>query len=191
LTNLTDGGEGQSGFKFSEESKKKMSDSKLGRKVGPMSDETKMNISLSKMGKVSYKKGKNLEEIVGIERSIDIKKRLSDIAKERVGDKNGMFGRKHSDESKEKMSKNTIKKFGSDNPSFGRVRKESEKIYDTWELSNQNGDVVVVDNLSKFCKENNLNPTCMRDIFYGRMKSHKGWIKVLKITNNIKKKKMD
>lgn len=29
----------------------------------------------------------------------------------------------------------------------------------------------------------------MRDIYYGRMKSHKGWIYVNKITNNVKKKK--
>jgi len=29
----------------------------------------------------------------------------------------------------------------------------------------------------------------MRDIFYGRMKKHKQWIKVNKITNNVKQKK--
>lgn len=191
LTNLTDGGEGQSGFKFSDESKKKMSMSRLGKKKGPMSDIVKLNISLSKIGKISLKKGKTLEEIVGVERSNDIKRRMSDSAKERVGDKNSMFGRKHSDESKEKMSKNTIKRFGSDNPSFGRERSEDEKIYDTWELTDKDGNVVIVDNLSKFCRENNLNPSCMRDLSYGTVKSHKNWVKVIKLTNNVKKKKSD
>jgi len=191
LTNLTDGGEGQSGFKFSDESKKKMSMSRLGKKKKPMSDIGRLNISLSKIGKISLKKGKTLEEIVGVERSNDIKKKMSDSAKERIGDKNSMFGRKHSDESKEKMSINTIKRFGSDNPIFGRERSEYEKIYDTWELTDKDGNVVIVDNLSKFCRENNLNPSCMRDLSYGTAKSHKNWVKVTKLTNNVKKKKSD
>lgn len=189
LTNLTDGGEGQSGFKFSEETKKKMSDIRLGKKIGPMSDEVKLKISISKIGKISKMKGKKLEEIVGIERAKDIKKKQSEIASNRFGDSNGMYGRSHSEESKEKMSQKTIKKFGKDNPNYGRDYKEEEKTFDTWRLLNINGSEIIVDNLSKFCRENNLNPTCMRDVYYGRMRSHKGWIKVEKISNNVKSKK--
>lgn len=188
LTNLTDAGEGQSGFKFSDESKRKMSISRTGRKLGPMSDEAKLNISISKIGKPSIMKGKKLEDIVGMERSSIIKATLSKKASERIGDKNHMFGKKHKPESIEKMSINKIKKFGEENPNYGREYKESEKTFDTWIITNNNGETLTVNNLNKFCKENNLNPSCMRDIYYGRMKSHKGWIKVEKISNNVKKK---
>ena len=191
LTNLSDGGEGQSGFRFSDDSKKRMSIKRSGKKIGPMSDKTKLSISLSKIGKPSPIKGKKLEDIVGVVRSSIIKNNLSKIASDRVGDKNGMFGRKHSVDSIEKMSKNTIKLFGEDNPSFGIKRKESEKVYDTWELTDNEGNVTIIDNLNKFCVENGLNASCMRDLYYGTAKSHKKWIKVIKLTNNVKKKKLD
>jgi group I intron endonuclease len=195
LTNLSDGGEGQSGFKFSEESKKKMSDSRKGDKnymFGKShTDETKLKISLSNKGRISINKGKKLEDIVGVDKALIIKDRLSKTASERKGDKNGMFGRKHKDDSIEKMKNNRIKLFGEDNPSFGKERKESEKVYDSWELTDKEGNVVIVDNLNKFCRENSLNASCMRDLYYGTARSHKNWIKVIKLTDNVKKKKLD
>jgi group I intron endonuclease len=195
LTNLSDGGEGQSGFKFSEESKKNMSDNRKGDKnymFGKShTDDTKLKISLSNKGRISINKGKKLEDIVGIDKALIIKDRLSKIASERKGDKNGMFGRKHKEDSIEKMKNNRIKLFGEDNPSFGKERKESEKVYDSWELTDKEGNVVIVDNLNKFCRENGLNASCMRDLYYGTARSHKNWIKVIKLTNNVKKKKLD
>lgn len=182
LTNLSDGGEGQSGFKFSDESKLKMSNSRKGKILGPMSDVTKKNISDSKKGIPSTRKGKK-ENI-----SDEMRKKLSDLAKEKVGEKNPMFNKKHSELSKELMSKNRVRKFGKDNPNFGREYKEEEKTTDIWELTHIDGRVIIINNLSKFCRDNGLNATCMRDIFYGRMKNHKGWIKVTKLTDNVKKK---
>lgn len=189
LTNLSDGGEGQSGFRFSEETKEKMSKTKLGKKLGPMSDEAKLNISLSKIGKISPIKGKKLEDIVGEDRAKEIKAKMSKNGPDKYGEKNPMFGKKHSEESVRKMKENTIKLFGEDNPSYGRERKESEKVYDTWQLTNDKGEIIEVDNLSKFCRENGLNPSCMRDLSYGTAKRHKNWIKVVKLTDNVKKKK--
>lgn len=195
LTNLTDGGEGQSGFKFSDETKQKMSDNNKGEKNHMFgkkhSEETKLKISFLKTGKISTKKGKKLEDIVGIDRASEIKNNLSRLASEKIGEKNHMFGKQHSEESKKKMSINTIKRFGSDNPSFGRERSENEKVYDSWELTDKEGNTIIVDNLNKFCRENNLNASCMRDLYYGNAKSHKNWIKVVKLTNNVKKKKSD
>jgi hypothetical protein len=188
LTNLTDGGNGQSGFKFSEESKKKMSEKRLGKKHGPTSDETKLKISISKIGKPSKIKGLSFEDLHGEEKSNDIKMKMSISASKRTGEKNSMYGKNHKEESKEKMSLNTIKRFGEYNPNFGREYKEEEKTYDTWHIVNINGEGLIIDNLNKFCSENNLNPSCMRDIHYGRMKNHKGWIKVEKLTDNVKKK---
>lgn len=193
LTNLSDGGEGQSGFKFSDETKSKMSKDRTGKGNSMYgkkhSDESKLNISLSKIGKASPNKGKKLEDIVGKEKSDEIKKTMSDKASLRTGEKNSMYGKKHSDESKLKMSVNKEKKFGKDNPNFGRVYSEDEKTFDTWEITHEDGRTLEVENLTKFCKENNLNPSCMRDIYYGRMKKHRGWIKVDKLTDNVKKKK--
>lgn len=195
LTNLSDGGEGQSGYKFSDEVKSKMSIDRSGEGNGMFgkkhSDETKMKISLSKQGVESFKKGKSLIEIYGKEKADEItqKQKISIMNSDRTGDNNGMFGKKHSDDSIQKMKNNRIKLFGEDNPSYGRERKESEKTVDEWELTNIDGRIEVVSNLNKFCRENGLNASNMRNISYGIRKSHRGWIKVVKLTDNVKKKK--
>lgn len=192
LTNLSDGGEGQSGFKFSSASKLNRSQKTKGE-LNPMFGKTHSidslkKISNSKIGKPSNKKGKSIKDIFGSGKSIEIKEKMSLKGKERLGEKNPMFNRKHTKESIDLMSKNTIKLFGKDNPNYGRNYKESEKTFDTWELTDMDGNRLIIDNLSKYCKENNLNVTCMRDIYYGRMKKHKQWVKVNKITNNVKRK---
>ena len=81
LTNMTFGGEGLSGIKFSEETKRKMSEAK--RK---MNEETKRKMS-------EAKKGKHLSE--------EHKLKISEAHK---GKKHPMYGKKHSEETKRKMS---------------------------------------------------------------------------------------
>lgn len=68
-----------------------------------------------------HNKGKKYEEIVGLEKSIEIKKKLSEDASERVGElnpnygnrgqKNPIFGIKRSEQTKDKIRKNTLKQF--------------------------------------------------------------------------------
>lgn len=183
LTNLTDGGEGVSGLKMSDETKEKMSKSHLGKKIGKLSNETKMKISISRIGSIS--------PMLNKKHSDESKAKMSEKAKLRVGEKNSMYGKKHSEESKEKMSNNTIRKYGKDNPSYGRIVLESQKITDEWKLINKLGDEVIVKNLNEFCRQNDLNSSCMRDIYYGRSKTHKNWVFVDKLTNNVKKKKVE
>lgn len=193
LTNLSDGGEGQSGYKFTDDVKSKMSADRTGEGNGMFgkshSDESKIKISLSKKGSTSNKKGKTLIQMYGKEKADEMINKLSNMASNRTGDKNSMFGRKHREDSINKMKTNRVKLFGEDNPSFGRERKETEKIVDEWELTNIDGRVEVITNLSKFCRENGLNASFMRSISYGKGKNHKGWIKVVKLTDNVKKKK--
>jgi len=61
LCNLTEGGEGTSGYKLSEETKKKMSEAKKGKKR-IFSEEHKKNISKGKIGHKGYWEGKELSE---------------------------------------------------------------------------------------------------------------------------------
>lgn len=57
LCNLTDGGEGTSGRKITDEHKAKISAKLKGRKGVIPSEETRKKLSLSHMGQVSYRKG--------------------------------------------------------------------------------------------------------------------------------------
>ena len=113
---------------------------------------------------------------------------MSIKGKGRIGSKNSMFGKHHSKETIEKI-RNKPKKFGIDNPNYHREYTEEQKTSDEWKLRNTEGVEIVIKNLCNFCKENNLNSTCMRDIYYGRQKKHKNWISVEKLTDNVKKKK--
>lgn len=100
LTNLTIGGEGTSGYKLSDETKKKISESKKGKKIH--TKESKKKISLKLKGKKrntpSFWKGKKL--------SIETKQKMSDA-------KIGRKLHKQTKETKKKISetmkmKNTI-----------------------------------------------------------------------------------
>jgi len=191
LTNLTDGGDGQSGFKFSDESKEKMSLNKIGEK-NPMhgihhNEDTKLKISLSKKGHVSWNKG-----LSGIYSEETLKK-MSDKGKLRIGEKNPMFGKTHRKESIDKMKLKHSKKFGEENPNFGRIYSEDEKTYDTWKLTNINGKIKIVNNLKKFCDDNGLVYNTLKDLDPNskrpRKSPYKEWIKLEKLTDNVKKKK--
>jgi len=124
LCNLTDGGEGSSGVKCSEETKQKISEALKGennpmygkkfseehkRKIGEaskdrkFSEETRQKMSEAKKGENHYMYGKHLSE--------ELKKKLSEANK---GENNHMFGKRgkdspnygkyHSEETRQKIS---------------------------------------------------------------------------------------
>lgn len=130
LTNMTDGGDGQSeGYKPSEETKRKMSIIMTGRKLRPMSEETKRKIS--EINKCKCR-----------------------------GEKNGNFGKKITDYHKNKISESNRKKY---------------------ELIDINGNKTIVNNLPKFCKDNNLSLSCIRNVISGHSKKYEKWISIKKI----------
>ena len=58
-------------------------------------------------------------------------------------------------------------------------------LYDEWKLKNIKGEEIVINNLCKFCRENDLSYSSMQHISYGLVQKHKGWISVKKLTNRI------
>ena len=98
--NITDGGEGVKGFRFSEESKRKMSEKRKGHKF---SEEHNANISRALKGipKSEEHKLKQRMTMTGRKASEETKKKFSEM---RSGDKNPRYGKHCSEETKAKIS---------------------------------------------------------------------------------------
>lgn len=84
--NLTDGGEGISGYKISEETKEKLRQANLGKSL---TEETRKKISQKLKG---YKKSEAEKEAISKRMSL------------KIGELNNMYGKHHSEETKRKMS---------------------------------------------------------------------------------------
>jgi len=94
--NMTDGGEGMLGYKYSDESREKMSKSRKGKpkyklRGRPLSEETKRKLSEKAKLRPNPNKGKKYSE-----------ERKKKIGLSKIGNKY-MLGKKHSDETREKM----------------------------------------------------------------------------------------
>jgi hypothetical protein len=100
LRNLTDGGDGVSGIRFSDETKKKMSDARKGKSRSP---ETIEKIRKSHLGK---KHTDETKKKLSEKRSGEKRKPLSEETKRKIGEANRrwMTGRVMSDETKKKIS---------------------------------------------------------------------------------------
>ena len=140
LRNGTDGGEGASGHKHSEESKLKISASLKGR---TLSEESKLKISASLKGKGRIRSP----------HSPETRRKMSESNK----------GLIRSPETRLKLSKSRSK----------RIESSSK----TWVLIDPNGDKFTIKNLSKFCRENDLQQASMSRVTSGKLKHHKGWTK--------------
>lgn len=57
---------------------------------------------------------------------------------------------------------------------FGREL-TAEKRSKEFIIKSPNGEIIKGKNISKFCKENNLSSSHLRDVISGKRKSHKGW----------------
>lgn len=86
--NFTEGGNGSSGFRHSEETRKKMSEAKKGKKPYEITEETRKKMSETKKGKIPWNKGK-----VNVY-SEETRKKMSESQK----------GKTHSLETRKKMS---------------------------------------------------------------------------------------
>jgi hypothetical protein len=103
LLNRTNGGEGNSGWKATDETRQKMSESRKGKstklKGRRLSDEHKAKIGRSGTDNAFF----------GKHHTDEVKKNHSQIMKNRmIGDKNPFFGKKHSKETQDKISAQNI-----------------------------------------------------------------------------------
>ena len=98
LLNRSDGGDGNSGYRHTEETKARISKTSTGRKLKLRTKIHRERLSAALRGKKSW---------LGLRHREDSKKKISQVRKERglaLGENNGMFGRNHTEESKIKMS---------------------------------------------------------------------------------------
>lgn len=131
LHNFTDGGEGMSGYKHT--------------------NEAKAAVGKANSGTNSYWYGKKRPE-----HSEFMKQQVvSDETREKLrisasGSKNGMFGKSHTQEHIDKLSKEYI-------------------------ITNPEGEVYVIKNLRKFCRDNNLDRGNLQRVAKGKTTHCKGW----------------
>jgi hypothetical protein len=138
LINFTDGGEGMSGFVHSEITKQKIGKSGTGRKH---SEETKEKIRLANLGKkVSEETLRKMTlASTGKKLSEETKKKISEAGRKRPtvseetrkklsealsGNKNPMFGKRHSEEVRANMS---VNRSGNKNYMFGKHHSDETK----------------------------------------------------------------
>lgn len=208
--NLTDGGEGCSGYNISDEIKKRLSEVNKGEnnpfygrhhsketieklKNRVITDEWRNKISEATKGRPSVFKGKHhteeakqklREAHLGKKASEETKKKLSDKMK---GSGNGMYGKHHSEEARKKMSENLKgKTSGEKNPMFGRKRNDiaelrGKKVY---QYSLDKVLIKIWDSASDAARELGFNRGCIKDCCHrGRFQNYKGekkWYNVRK-----------
>lgn len=151
LRNRTDGGEGTSGAVVSEETRRKLSESRSGEK----------HYLWGKRGELSPLWGKS--------RSEETKRKMSEA---RQGEKHPLWGKKHSEETKRKMSETRTGKI------FSEEARRNMKIAQTrylYELIDPDGEVYITDNLSDFSKQYGLNNGQLNMVVNGKAPHHKKW----------------
>lgn len=176
--NCTFGGEGRVGWVPSNETRKKISKANKGRivsletrkrmsklrkgiKRGPFSEEHKRNIAKTKKGKWAGKENPKYRKGYLIQ-----------------GKNNGMFGKKHSKETREKISKALS---GSKHTLYGKKipieqrKKMDENRSHWWLIIFPDGNKIIIRNLSNFCNKYNLSDSAMNNVAHGLGKHHKGF----------------
>ena len=85
----------------------------------PMSEITKKRVSEAKKGTKSHRKGIVYEKEYGVEIANKIKKKMSEKAQLRLGEKNSFYGKQHTELTKNKISElRKGKCIGSENPAW-------------------------------------------------------------------------
>lgn len=182
--NLTKGGNGNSGLIFSDEHKRKISESKKGNKLSEahkqkIRDNAKINPNYGNKGRVTSNYTKNLlrEANLGKKLSDDIKRKIGLSSK---GNKHAL-GYKHTDEVKAKMSKSTS---GKNNPMYGvpspltGVKGKDNHLAKKYVVILPDGKEFLIIGMKNFCdnyKQIKLYHSSLIKVAKGKLKTHKGF----------------
>lgn len=187
LRNLTNGGEGISGFKHSKETKIKIANASRNR---THTEETKNKLSklnigkkLSEETKQKIREKRALQEFTEehkrkIRKALTGKKRPPEVI-EKI--KKGRTGIKHTEEAKQKIKEKRAQQVFTNETrkqlSDLHRGKPKPHFWKKFELINPNGELIKGVNMTKFCKENNLSYSCIAKVLNGKQSRHKGWTK--------------
>lgn len=129
----------------------------LGRSLSP---ETIRKISIAKKEYYTTHSGPMKGKIFSAEHRKNISKNHADFR----GNKNGNFGRPHTEEERIKMR--------APRPS---IRGKNHPLARPVILISPLGEKYLLDTYVPFCKEHNLNAACIHNVLWGKQKNHKGW----------------
>ena len=188
LHNKTDGGDGTSGYIFSEESKKKISESKLGKPLSKKhkeklsealkgklrSEEHRRKLGESGKGRIAWNKGKTHSE--------ETKRKMSELKKG--------ITRKMSEETKIKISKahkgktlseDTRKKISDAN----KGRKYSSNKKPQYEITFNNNEKIIISGKLEWCLNTGYNSSSLYKVQTKKWKKYKNIISVIKLDTTV------
>lgn len=155
LRNLTDGGEGVCGFRFSSETRRRFSEFRKGKKL---SNETKNKISAANKGKTL---GRKVSE-----------ETLRNMSLAMSGSNNPRWNQPVSTETRQKMA--NAKKGSKQTPKAIQTNITARAKY-LYEIIDPDGEIYMTNDLKNFAKQYNLTVQLLAKTITGAQKHHKGW----------------
>jgi hypothetical protein len=165
LTNLTDGGEGTSGYIMKEERKEKLRILHTGKKH---TEETKLKFKEIFKRNWELNKELLLKKCHGHWKTYWTEEKRNDVAVKYKGKNNPNYGNNWTDEQKNHLSeirKKTTNWHGDNNPSRKNPRKGKDNIYNKYKYMLYDKDGVLLDenySITELGKKFNLNPGGLR-----------------------------
>jgi hypothetical protein len=184
LRNMTDGGEGCSGYVFSEKMKRNFSINRKGRK---MSDEAKKNMSIARTGvtptqatreKISQSNSRNKYELIASDGKIYVCMNLTVFGREhglrRSALSNLVQGRRKTHKGwRGKILDGAMGNYSHAQSTLEKMR--SSNIQYTYELQSPSGTIYTTTSTTQFAKEHNLSQPALSKVVRGLAAHHKGW----------------